>query len=57
MKEKIEELIDKKIEELSSKNELSLEEITFLISQIERKEMKKFQDEHKELMLGLINTM
>lgn len=57
MKEKIEKLIDKKIEELLQKDDLSLEELTFLISQIDRKEAKKFQEEHKELMVNLMNTM
>jgi len=57
MKEKIEELIDKKIEELSHKDNLSLEELIFLISQFDRKEAKKFQEEHKELMVNLMNTI
>ena len=57
MKEKVEELIDKKIEELLNKDNLALDELAFLISQLERKELKKFQEEHKQIMASLIETM
>ena len=57
MKEKVEKLSDKKIEELFKKEYLSLEEISFLITQLDRKEAKKFQEEHKELMVNLMQTI
>lgn len=57
MLEKIEKIIDEKIKELVEKENLSLEELSFLITQLDRKEAKRFQEEHKELMVNLMQTM
>ena len=57
MVEKLEKIIDEKINELSKKENLNLEEISFLVTQLERKEMKKFQQENKEMMINLMQTM
>ena len=57
MIEKLEKIIDKKINELSEKENLNLEEISFLMTQLERKEMKKFQQENKEMMINFMQTM
>lgn len=57
MIEKLEKIIDEKINELSEKENLNLEEISFLMTQLERKEMKKFQQENKEMMINLMQTM
>ena len=57
MKEKIEKIIDDKLNEIFNKQDLTLEEINFAIAQLDRKEAKHFQEEHKELMASLIKTM
>lgn len=49
MKEKIEELINKKIEKLLQEEDLSLEELTFLATQIDRLEAKKMQENLKNI--------
>ena len=57
MLEKLEKIIDEKINELIEKENLSIEELSFLITQLDRKEIKRLQQENREKMINFMQTM